>query len=276
MTKPMVIIGGRGKTGGLVADGLAARGVAVRLASRSTGFDWTKPETWAAALEGAAGAYITYYPDLLVKGSAEAIETFAALALKLGVRRLVLLSGRGEEEAQRAENKLMESGADWTVLRASWFNQNFDEGQFQPMITAGELALPVDDVAEPFIDTRDIADVAVAALTDDRHIGKLYEVTGPRLLTFSQAVAEINAAAGLDVRFVRLTAQEFFGELEQAQVPEEIVSILEELLGVVLDGRNAHVTDGVQQALGRSPRDFADYAREAAATGVWGRHHDEL
>jgi uncharacterized protein YbjT (DUF2867 family) len=270
MTKPIVLIGGRGKTGGLVADGLAAKGVPVRLASRSTGFNWTQPETWTDALEGASAVYITYYPDLMVRGSSEAVERLAALALSLGVKRLVLLSGRGEEECLRAEDKLMASGTDWTIVRSSWFNQNFDQGMFLPMLQAGELALPVEEIGEPFIDTRDIADVVVAALTDDRHIGKLYEVTGPRLLTFAEAVAEINAVAGTDVQFRKVGAHEFFTELEQAGVPAEVAGILEELFGVVLDGRNAYLADGIRQALGRPPRDFADYAREVAATGVWG------
>jgi uncharacterized protein YbjT (DUF2867 family) len=270
MFGPIVLIGGRGKTGGLVADRLVAKGLPVRLASRSTGFDWTLPETWASALEGARAVYITYYPDLMVRGSAEAVEQLAALALSLGVKRLVLLSGRGEDECLRAEEKLRGSGTDWTIVRASWFNQNFDQGNFLPMIQAGELALPVPEIGEPFIDTRDIADVAVAALTDDKHIGKLYEVTGPRLLSFSDAVAEIGAAAGRDVRFTRLTPQEFLDELEREGVPKFVADILEELFGVVLDGRNAYVTDGVQQALGRPPRDFSDFAREAAATGIWG------
>jgi len=270
MTKPIVLLGGRGKTGGLVADALLAKGLPVRLASRSTGFDWTLPESWAAALEGASAVYITYYPDLMVKGAAEAVEQLTELALSLGVKRLVLLSGRGEDECLKAENKLKASGADWTIVRSSWFNQNFDQGSFLPMIQAGEVALPVEEIGEPFIDIRDIAEVVVAALTDDRHIGKLYEVSGPRLLTFAEAVAEINAATGGGVRYRKVSAHEFFSGLEQAGVPTFVAGILEELFTIVLDGRNAYVADGVRQALGRPPRDFADFAREAAATGIWG------
>ncbi len=269
MTKPIVIIGGRGKTGAYVADGLTALGIPVRMASRKTGFDWTKPETWAKALDGAAGAYITYYPDIMVKGAAEAIEALAYVAMEQGAKRLVLLSGRGEEAAQLAEQKLIGSGADYTVVRGSWFFQNFDEGQFQEMIVDGEVALPVDEVPEPFVDTRDIAEVAVAAFADDKHIGKIYEVSGGRMMTFSEAVAEINAIAGLNVRFTRMNAHEFFKMLEETDMPTEIAEVLEELFGVVLDGRNAYLSDGVQQVLGREPRDFADFVREAAASGVW-------
>lgn len=269
MTKPILIIGGRGKTGSRVAERLEARGLPMRLASRSTGFDWTDRATWAAALEGTASAYITYYPDIAIKGAADAIGEIAALALSLGVKRLVLLSGRGEDEAQRAEEKLIASGTDWTIVRASWFNQNFDEGQFLDMVLGGEVALPVDAVREPFVDADDIADVAVAALTDERHIGEIFEVTGPRLLTFREAVEEINRASGSNVRFRTMPAHEFLDWLAAGDVPDEIAGLLEELFSVVLDGRNEVVTDGVRRALGREPKDFADFAHEAAAKGAW-------
>ncbi len=271
MTKPILIIGGRGKTGSRVADRLAARGLPVRLASRSTSFDWTDRSTWAAALQGAAGVYITYYPDIAIKGAAEAIGAIADLALSVGVRRLVLLSGRGEVEAQRAEDQLIASGADWTIVRASWFNQNFDEGQFLDMVLGGEVALPVDTVGEPFVDADDIADVAVAALTDERHIGKVYEVTGPRLLTFREAVEAINRASGLEVQFRTMPAHEFLDSLVSSEVPDEIAGLLEELFSEVLDGRNESLADGVQRVLGRQPKDFAEFAREAAAKGAWRR-----
>lgn len=269
MTKPILIVGGRGKTGSRVADRLEALGLPVRLASRSTGFDWTDRGTWAAALEGARSVYLTYYPDIAIKGAADAIGAIAELALSLGVKRLVLLSGRGEAEAQWAEEQLIASGADWTIVRASWFNQNFDEGQFLDMVLGGEVALPVDAVGEPFIDCDDIADVVVAALTHERHIGEVYEVTGPRLLTFREAVEEINLASGHNVQFRTMPAHEFLDWLASSDVPDEIAGLLEELFSEVLDGRNEVLTDGVQRALGREPKDFADFARAAATKGAW-------
>jgi uncharacterized protein YbjT (DUF2867 family) len=121
-------------------------------------------------------------------------------------------------------------------------------------------------VGEPFVDAEDIADVAVAALTEPGHIGRLYELTGPRLLTFAEAVDEIAAASGRDVRFARIGLDEFTAQMSELGVSEDEVALLRFLFTEVLDGRNAHVTDGVQRALGREPRDFADYARRA-----WGR-----
>jgi uncharacterized protein YbjT (DUF2867 family) len=263
-----LVIGGTGKTGRRVAERLKARGVAVRAASRSSEipFDWHEPATWEPALRGASAAYISYYPDLAAPGAADAIGGLSALAVRTGVRRLVLLSGRGEDEAQRAERALQDSGADWTIVRCSWFAQNFSEGAFAESIAAGELALPVDSIGEPFVDVEDIADVAAAALTEDGHTGELYELTGPRLLTFAGAVGAIAAASGREVRFVRIGLDEFTREMAALGVPEDEVALLRFLFTEVLDGRNAYVTDGVRRALGREPTDFSNYARRA-----WGR-----
>ena len=203
--KTTLVLGGTGKTGRRVVERLAARGVPTRVGSRSgePPFDWEDRATWAPALRGVGAAYVSYYPDLAVPSAPAAVGDLAALAVELGVRRLVLLSGRGEEEAQRAERILQEAGADWTIVRCSWFSQNFSENFMLDGVLDGVLALPVGDVREPFVDAEDIADVAVAALTEPGHAGQLYELTGPRLLTFAEAVAEIADASGRDVRLLR-------------------------------------------------------------------------
>jgi len=269
--KAALIVGGTGKTGRRVADRLTARGLPVRVGSRSgePPFDWNDRATWAPALRGMHAAYVTYYPDLAVPGAADTVGAFADLAVDRGVRRLVLLSGRGEAEAQRAEQRVQESGADWTILRSSWFSQNFSESFFLESVLSGEIAVPAGNVGEPFTDVDDIADAAVAALTEDGHTGQLYELTGPRLLTFAEAAEEIATATGRDIYHVPVTIEHFTAGLADGGVPDDIVDLLAYLFTEVLDGRNAHVTDGVQRALGRQPRDFSDYARAAARTGVW-------
>ncbi len=207
-------------------------------------------------MQGVGAVYISYYPDLAVPGAAEAVSAFIDLAVENGVRRLVLLSGRGEHEAQVAERALMDSGADWTILRCSWFNQNFSESFMADLVLAGEIALPAGSVGEPFVDADDIADAAVAAFTDDRHVGQLYELTGPRLLTFADAAAEIAAATGREIDFVPVSHERYAGMLAEQQAPEDIAWLVTYLFREVLDGRNAYLTDGVQRALGRPPRDF--------------------
>ena len=267
---PILIVGGAGKSGARVNALLQARGISTRPVSRSTPlpFDWTRPETWPAALAGVSMAYVTFQPDLAVEGSTEAIAEVSRLARKNGLERVVLLSGRGEPGAQRAEAALQRSGVPWTVVRASWFDQNFSEGYLLDGVLAGELALPAGDVAEPFIDVDDIADVVVAALTDRRHVGKLYEVTGPRALTFAQAAAEIAGAARRPVCYRQIAPKDFASGM-RPHVPEEIIELLLELFTVVLDGRNSAVMHGVEEALGRPSRDFSDFTGRTAATGIW-------
>ncbi|AVT35867.1 NmrA family transcriptional regulator [Plantactinospora sp. BB1] len=266
-----LVLGGTGKTGRRVAERLTARGVPVRVGSRSgrPPFDWWDRSTWADAIRGVSAAYLSFYPDLAVPGAAETVRSFTELAVRGGVRRLVLLSGRGEEEAQLAERMVQDSGAEWTILRASWFNQNFSEGELLAPLREGELVLPVGDVGEPFVDADDIAEVAEAALTGEGHVGQLYELTGPRLLTFAEAVAEIAGAAGREIRFRTVPVEEYAAMLAEQKLPAEVAALLTYLFVEVLDGRNARLADGVSRALGREPRDFRDFARRAAATGIW-------
>ncbi|MFF2078477.1 NmrA family transcriptional regulator [Kitasatospora sp. NPDC058162] len=263
----VLVVGGTGKTGRRVAERLSALGYAVRVGSRSAAvpFDWHDEGTWDAALEGVSAAYLTYCPDLAFPGAVEAVGAFSRRAVERGVGRLVLLSGRGEEAAEAGEKAVMESGAVWTVVRCAWFDQNFSESFFLEPVLAGELALPVGGAVEPFVDVEDIADVAVAALTRAGHVGEVYELTGPRLLSFADVARELSAVTGREVRFAPVSPEAYRLVLEEAGLPGDFA----ELFSVILDGRNASLGDGVRRALGREPRDFADYARAAAATGVW-------
>ena len=271
ITKLTLVLGGTGKTGRRVARRLRARGIPVRVGSRSgqPPFDWGNRVTWAPALRDVNSAYVSYYPDIAAPGAVDTVGAFARLAVGRGVRRLVLLSGRGEAEAERAEQAVRDSGADLTILRSTWFSQNFSEDYLLEPVLSGELALPAGDTPEPFVDADDIADVAVAALTQDGHAGQIYELTGPRLLTLAEAAAEISKAAGREIRYVSVSAEEYAATAARQGVPGEVIDLLTYLFGEVLDGRNAHLADGVRRALGREPRDFTDYARDAAAIGVW-------
>src|SRR5215204_1803713 len=275
-TKTTLVVGGTGKTGRRVVERLRTLGLPVRVGSRSgePPFDWEDEATWVPALRSVGSVYVTYYPDLAVPGSVEAVRSFAKLAVENGVLRLVLLSGRGEPEAERAELALREvvdakAGAEWTILRSTWFMQNFSEDYMLEHLLSGEIRLPAGDVPTPFLDADDIADVAVAALTEEEHAGQLYELTGPRSLTFAEAAAEIAAATGHEVRYVPVSLEEHAAEAAEHGVPAEVVELLTYLFAEVVDGRNADTTDGVRRALAREPRDFRDYAREAASIGVW-------
>jgi uncharacterized protein YbjT (DUF2867 family) len=266
-----LVIGGTGKTGRRVAERLEARGVPIRIGSRSgqPPFDWLDPSTWAPAVQNVKSAYVTYYSDLAFRGAADHVRSFAGVAVANGVRHLVLLSGRNEPGALLGEQAVQEFGADWTIVRSSFFAQDFSEYFLLDSVLSGEVAFPAGDTAEPFIDVEDIADVATAALTDDRHKNQLYEVTGPRLLTFSDAVGQISKATGRDIRYVPVSADEYASALAEAGLSPGEVAEFVELFTMILDGRSSYVTDGVQRALGRPPRDFRDFARDAAAAGAW-------
>ena len=266
-----LVLGGTGKTGRRVVERLGARGIPTRVGSRAgvPRFDWDDRRTWAPALTGVGAIYVAYAPDLAVPAAEPAIAGLVEEAVAQGVERLVLLSGRGEAEAERCERLVQASGMAWTILRASWFAQNFTEGFLRDLVLAGEVALPAGLVAEPFVDAEDIADVAVAALTEKRHAGQLYELTGPRLLTFAEAVATVAGATGRPVQYVPLAVESFVAELAAQQVPADVVALLRYLFTTVLDGRNQTLADGVRRALGREPHDFASFARNAAAEGAW-------
>jgi uncharacterized protein YbjT (DUF2867 family) len=243
----------------------------VRIGSRTGDprFDWADDTTWPPALRGVESAYISYYPDVSFPGAAERVGAFAKTAVTSGARRLVLLSGRGEPDAEPSEQAVRDSGAEWTILRSSWFAQNFSEHFLLEPVLEGVIALPAADIAEPFIDVTDVADVAVAALTRDGHAGKVYELTGPRLLTFAAVAAELARATGRDVRYVPITSAEYAEAAARAGVPREEIEPLTDLFIRVLDGHNAYLSDDVERVLGRRPRDFADYAHDTAATGLW-------
>lgn len=260
-----------GKTGRQVAESAKAAGFDVRAASRSSEvrFDWYDSSTWAEALRGADAAYLAYTPDIGAPGAAENIAALARLAQELGVRRLVMLSARGERQAEPAERALRESGAEWTVVQADWFFQNFSEGLLLEGVQSGEFVFPAGEVKVPFIDTRDLADVVVKALTDSSYAGRTLEITGARLLSFREAMAEITAAAGREIRYVPVPTKEYGAILAGFGLPPEEVAFMEEVFDGLLDGGNAQSTETVRQVLGRAPRDFTDFARELAATGVW-------
>lgn len=266
-----LVLGGTGKTGRRVAGRLKQKGHDVRIGSRSAipSFDWENEKSWDACLQDVTAVYVTYAPDLAIPGATDAIRAFVDKAKREGVKRLVLLSGRGEAEAQACESIVQHAGLEWTIVRASWFNQNFSEGAFIDMVMNGTITLPAGDTAEPFVDVDDIADVVVAALTEDGHDGEVYEVTGPRLMTFDEVAKTLSKAMGREISYVDVPQEAFVENIRQSGAPDDVVWMLDYLFATVLDGRNAYLADGVERALNRPAKDFADYARDAAKLGCW-------
>ncbi len=269
-TQPILVIGATGKTGSRVAARLEAKGLPVRHGTRRAAipFDWETPETWAPALEGVSKAYVTYFPDLAFPGAVEKVAAFCETAKKTGLDHIVLLSGRGEHHAKLAEEAVRASGIDYTLVRAAWFAQNFSEGYLRDPILAGVLPMPGGMIQEPIIDIDDIADVVVAALTEEGHKGELYEVTGPRLMSFAEMAEALSQATGRPIRHIPISFEDFHANVAAAG-GDFVADVFTAIARETLDGRNAYVCDGVERALGRPPRDFADYAADAAKSGAW-------
>lgn len=274
MTKQsnILVIGGTGKTGRKVVEGLKKQNQNVRIGSRnsSPAFNWDDPGAWPKALAGIDKMYIVFYPDLAVPGAYDAIKALTEEAKKAGVKKAVLLSGKGEKEAERCEEVVAHSGLDYTLVRASWFNQNFSESFFLEPVLAGHVALPMPEAKIPFVDTDDIAEVVVKTLLDDEHNGKTYEITGPRLLTFEEVVKEIAAGTGKDIKYQPVSLEAYNSMMKAAGVPDDYIWLFDYLFREVLGNqKNQVVTSDAEKVLGRKATDFKAYVQKTAKTGVW-------
>ena len=268
----ILVIGGTGKTGRKVVSRLTASGHKVRIGSRSVtpAFDWNNSETWTEALQGIDRVYITFQPDLAVPGALETIEELTKKAKQNHVKKLVLLSGKGEREAELCEQIVIHSGIDYTIIRASWFNQNFSESFFLEPILDGFVALPQADVKVPYVDTDDIADVAVEALLNKKHDGNVYQLTGPRALTFREVIKEIAEATQRDIAFTPIALSAYTNIMKEQDVPADFIWLIEYLFTEVLGNpKNAEITNDIEQVLGRPPKDFSEYIRETISAEIW-------
>lgn len=272
ITAPFLVIGGGGKTGRRVIERLKALGHDVRGVSRSSSpsFDWNDDSNWNDVLKGVKALYVTYHPDLSVPGASDHIRALLAAAENQRVERIVLLSGRGEEEAQLCERLALNSSIPATIVRCGWFNQNFSESFFRDLLMSGTLAVPNAHVGEGYVDADDIADVATAALTEDGHAGQIYQLTGPELLTFRDIAKIFHEVTGRELNVIDVSREEFVEGLEAAQLPQGLVDLVDYLFNEVLDGRNASLGDGVQRALNRPPRNFRSFLQKAHLAGAFG------
>jgi uncharacterized protein YbjT (DUF2867 family) len=271
-TENILIIGGNGKTGRRVAENLTQLGHNVRVVGRKTNpaFDWENTDTYDAALKDMDRAYIVYYPDLAVPGSRDAISALTEKALEAGLEKVVLLSGKGETEAEACEEIVANSGLNYTLVRASWFNQNFSEGAFLEFVLNGTVALPMPKAEIPFVDVNDIADVVTKVIIDDTYNGQTITVTGPQKRTFKQVVEIMAEATNKHIQFVPITIEEFKDGMRKAGLPDSYVWLFGYLFQDVLGNPdNQEVSDDVAKVLGRPAIDFETFAKQTAATGIW-------
>ncbi|WP_372935451.1 NmrA family NAD(P)-binding protein [Mariniphaga sediminis] len=274
MEQKILVIGGTGKTGSRVAKNLSQLGHDVKIAGRKTNpaFDWENQKTYDAALKDMDRAYIVYYPDLAVPGSRDAIRTLTDKALEAGLDKVVLLSGKGESEAEACEDIVANSGLNYTLVRASWFNQNFSEGAFLEFILNGTVALPMPEAKIPFVDADDIAEVVTKVLMDDSYNGETVTVTGPRKMTFREAVETMAAEIGKEIHYQPISIEEFKDGMKAAGLPDSYIWLFSYLFEEVLGNPdNQVVSHDVQKVLGREAMDFKDYVAKTLTTDVWNR-----
>ena len=268
MKNNILVIGGTGKTGRKVVNRLTDMGHNVRIGSRSAtpAFDWQQPDNWADVLENIDKMYVTFQPDLAVPGAAEAIERLVYLAIDAGVKKMVLLSGKGEKEAENCEQIVMGAGIDFTIIRATWFNQNFSESFFLAPLQSGYVALPKPEARVPYVDTDDIADVVVETLLNPSHNGRIYQLTGPRVLTFPMVVDEISKATGRSIQFEAISLEQYRDMLGEFGLPDDYIWLINYLFSEVL-GKNGNdeISMDIENILGRAPKDFSEFVRENAA-----------
>jgi uncharacterized protein YbjT (DUF2867 family) len=262
-----LVLGGTGTVGSRVAAQLRSAGHDVRIAARHADcrFDWSDPTTWPAALRGVHSMYV------LLPEQTALPAPFLPAARQAGVRRVVLHSDRGVEvmrvaNLQDAERQVRDSGLEWTIVRPDWFNQNFGTF-FRQAVLDGRLCVPV-TTRQGFVDADDIAAVGVAALTSSGHAGRVLELTGPRALSFPEALAHIADASGRTVEFDPAPAA-FRESMRAGGLPDELVEAMLANYAALTARGDTAPTGAVEAVLGRPGKDFADYARETAAEGVW-------
>jgi uncharacterized protein YbjT (DUF2867 family) len=270
----ILILAGTGKTGRRIAGRLRGAGRPVSRTGGGIRFDLADRGTWAPALDGVTAAYLVE-PDLRAASTAgqARIPRLVTDAVAAGVRRLVLLSAPGAEydghPLKSAEQAVRGSGVEWTILRPTWFAQNFSEASWRPGVLSGTLRLPTGDGRTPFIDAEDIAEVAASALTEDRHHGQIYALTGPRAISFGEAADIIAKATGRTIRHLDVDPETYVDQQVAGGIPRDVARMLTGVLTAIRDGEGAALADGVERALGRSPRPFEDYVAETVAAGGW-------
>ena len=282
----ILITGGTGTSGREIVEAVARTGRPLRVIARDVARaeplkklgaevvrgDFTDPASLERAMAGVERVFLNSGPtENLVDLQGNVIDA----ARRTGVRHVVKLSVFGADlpEAPRVrfmrqhidvEHRLRGSGLAWTMLRPTFFMQNL-LGSAVSIRQSGAIFMPAADGRAPYIDTRDIADVAAAALTQPGHEGRAYELTGPQDLSFHDMAREIGAAIGKDVKYVPVSEDQARQSLLASGIPAWNVEGILELMRATRDGWMAGVTGEVGRLTGHSARTFAAFAREHAA-----------
>ena len=276
MAGKILVIGATGNVGRPLVKALLARGEAVKAASRNgkpvegaegVVFDVADPMTFPHAFEDVDRAFV-----MLPSGYTEAkalllpiIEAAATRGVKVVLQSVLGVDADDSIPYRQAEIALETSGVRWVVLRPNWFTDNFVNYWKPGIDAAGVIAVPAADGKSSFIDARDIADSAAAALTTDRFDGKAFNLTGPEALGYAEAAALISEAIGKPVAYQAVDDDTFVGILVGAGVPEVYARFLASIFHPVREGWTAVVTDDVRTLTGHPARQVAAWVEENTA-----------
>lgn len=265
----VLVLGGTGQTGALVAGGLRERGVQVRTASRSPSdgdhavFDWERPETHDAALRDVDAVYLM--APAVSGDPSHLMVPFIDRALSRGVKSFVLLSSSAIEEGPTGlgavHAALRARAPGWTVLRPSWFMQNFFDSRHhlaRGLARDGRMVTATGQGRVGFIDVADIAAVAVEALL--KPLNSAPVLTGPEALSYDDIAAVLSAAQGRPLEHRAVTVDEARASMVAAGIPDAYAAMLAGMEDAIARGAEDRTTDAVLRLTGRPPRAFRDVA----------------
>lgn len=264
-----------GKVGSEVVRQLLAKGAQVRVGAHTVAkaerefptaavvhLDFNDADSVAAALQGVSALYLASPGE----GDTAPVNAVVDAAVAAGVERIVRLSAMGVEQGEspmrEVERHVEASGMAWTLLRPNWFFQNFSTGQAGTIREQGAIFEPADDGATSFIDTRDIAAVAVAALTEDGHAGQAYTLTGGRAYNRTEVAAAIAEATGKPVQYVPISSEQFITSMAGAGASPDFVHFMVFLYDGIRAGWTTSVTDTVERLTGQAPRTLEQFAQD--------------
>jgi uncharacterized protein YbjT (DUF2867 family) len=275
MSGQILVFAAHGNVGQPLVQALLAKGEQVKAASRTgkavggaqgVALDMDDPSTFATAFAGVDRLFL-----LAPTGSLDitarllpVIEAAAARKVKVVLMTALGVDADDAIPYRQMELALERSGTPFVILRPNWFADNFHTF-WKAGIDHGVIALPAAEGKTSFIDARDIAESAAAALTTDRFDGKAFNLTGPEALGYGDAAAILSSVTGKPIAYTPVSDDAFVGILTGAGVPEPYARFLATLFHPVREGWTARLTGDVETLTGHAPRALATYARDNAA-----------
>jgi uncharacterized protein YbjT (DUF2867 family) len=278
----ILVTGATGTIGSSTVKALKAQGARFKVGTRSPDklqgqgvetvlFDWDKPETFAPALQGVEKLFLL---TPISEKQVEYTQSLVDAAKKAGVKHIVKLSVMGVEAEpgialgrlhRASEKAIQDSGIAWTMLRPTFFMENFFNYYGADPKKDSTVYNPHGQGKAVWVDGRDVGEVAAAVLTGQGHEGKAYDLTGPEALGDAEALALLGEALGHKYTYVDVPEEGARKAMLDMQMPAWLVDGFMELNRLIKNNWVATPASGVKDVLGRAPRSFKEYAKDCAA-----------